>query len=101
MESRRRREGGRGRRAAPTHLRQLPWRTVRNPYAPMEVLTADQLEAIHLTSLRILEELGVELRSPAACDIMRTAGAQVDATGMVRIDRALVERALATAPRSF
>ncbi len=39
MESRRRREGGRGRRAAPTHLRQLPWRAVRNPFAPMEVLT--------------------------------------------------------------
>lgn len=102
MESRRRREGGRGRRAAPTHLRQLPWRAVRNPYAPMEMLTADQLEAIHLTSLRILEELGIELRSPRACAIMRAAGAQVDDTsGMVRIDRALVERALATAPRSF
>ena len=74
MESRRRREGGRGRRAAPTHLRQLPWRAVRNPYAPMEVLTADQLEAIHLTSLRILEELGIELRSPQGCEIMRAAG---------------------------
>jgi trimethylamine---corrinoid protein Co-methyltransferase len=102
MESRRRREGGRGRRAAPTHLRQLPWRAVRNPFAPMEVLTADQLEAIHLTSLRILEDLGIELRSPRACDIMRAAGAQVDdATGTVRVDRGLVERALATAPRSF
>jgi trimethylamine---corrinoid protein Co-methyltransferase len=102
MESRRRREGGRGRRAAPTHLRQLPWRAVRNPYAPMEVLSADQLEAIHLTSLRILEQLGIELRSPRACEIMRAAGAQVDAaSGMVRIDRGLVEQALATAPRSF
>jgi trimethylamine--corrinoid protein Co-methyltransferase len=101
MESRRRREGGRGRRAAPTHLRQLPWRAVRNPYAPMEVLTADQLEAIHLTSLRILEELGVELRSPQACDIMRAAGAQIEDDGMVRVDRGLVEQALATAPRSF
>ena len=68
----------------------------------MEVLTADQLEAIHLTSLRILEELGVELRSPRACDIMRAAGAKVDdASGMVRIDRGLVAQALAAAPRSF
>ncbi len=68
----------------------------------MEVLAADQLEAIHLTSLRILEELGVELRSPRACDIMRAAGAKVDdASGMVRIDRGLVAQALATAPRSF
>ncbi len=68
----------------------------------MEVLTADQVEAIHLTSLRILEELGVELMSPRARDIMRAAGAQVDEpSAMVRVDRALVERALATAPPSF
>ena len=102
MEARRRREGGRGRRTASGHLRQLPWRTVRNPFAPLEVLTADQVEAIHLTSLRILEELGIELMSARARDIMRRAGAQVDeATGMVRIDRGLVERALTTAPSSF
>ena len=68
----------------------------------MEVLTADQLEAIHLTSLRILEDLGIELRSPRACEIMRAGGAQVDeSSGMVRIDRGLVDQALATAPKSF
>jgi trimethylamine--corrinoid protein Co-methyltransferase len=102
VEARRRREGGRGRRTASGRLRQLPWRAVTNPFAPMEVLTADQVEAIHLTSLRILEELGVELMSPRARQIMRTAGAQVDeASAMVRVDRGLVERALATAPSSF
>ncbi|HXR91099.1 MAG TPA: trimethylamine methyltransferase family protein [Steroidobacteraceae bacterium] len=102
MEARRRREGGRGRRSVSGHLRQLPWRAVRNPFAPLEVLTADQVEAIHLTSLRILEELGIELMSPRAREIMRAAGAQVDAAGgMIRIDRGLVERALGTAPSSF
>jgi trimethylamine---corrinoid protein Co-methyltransferase len=102
MEARRRREGGRGRRTASGRLRQLPWQAVRNPFAPLEVLAADQVEAIHLTSLRILEELGIELMSARARDIMRAAGAQVDdASGMVRIDRGLVERALTTAPSSF
>jgi trimethylamine--corrinoid protein Co-methyltransferase len=68
----------------------------------MEVLSADQLEAIHLTSLRILEEFGIELMSPGARDRLRTAGAQVDdATGTVRLDRGLVEASLATAPSSF
>jgi trimethylamine---corrinoid protein Co-methyltransferase len=68
----------------------------------MEVLSADQLEAIHLTSLRILEELGIELMSPRVCDTLRAAGAQVDdATGTVRLDRALVAASLATAPSSF
>jgi trimethylamine--corrinoid protein Co-methyltransferase len=68
----------------------------------MELLTPDQLDAIHDTSLRILEELGIELMSARARDLFRNAGALVDdASGNVRIDRALVARALATAPSSF
>jgi trimethylamine--corrinoid protein Co-methyltransferase len=83
-------------------LTQLPWTTVSNPYAPMEVLSGDQVEAIHLTSLRILEEIGIELMSPAARATMRAVGAQVnEASGTVRLDRAIVERALATVPASF
>jgi trimethylamine--corrinoid protein Co-methyltransferase len=102
VQPHRRREGGRGRRTGSSHLRQLPWREVRNPYAPLEVLTADQVEAIHATSLRILEELGVELMSPRGRALLRAAGAQVDeASGVVRIDRALVEQALDLAPSSF
>jgi trimethylamine--corrinoid protein Co-methyltransferase len=68
----------------------------------MEVLSADQLEAIHLTSLRILEEIGIELMSPGARSALRAIGAQVDeGSGTVCLDRALVERALATTPASF
>jgi trimethylamine--corrinoid protein Co-methyltransferase len=68
----------------------------------MEVLTADQIEAIHHTSLRILEELGMEVMSPRARDLLAAAGAQVDpATGTVRLDRGLVEKALLSAPKSF
>ncbi len=102
MDPTRRREGGRGRRSSGGPLPQLPWRAVVNPYAPMELLSADQLEAIHLTSLRILEELGIELMSPRARAVLRTAGADVDdATGIVRLDRGLVAHALARAPSSF
>ena len=32
-------------------LKQLSWRQVRNPYNPIEVLSADQIEAIHDASL--------------------------------------------------
>ena len=66
MDPNRRRQGGRGRRLDGNRVPQLPWTEVTNPYAPMEVLSADQLEAIHLTSLRILEELGMEVMSPRA-----------------------------------
>ncbi len=85
-----------------SHIRQLPWRSVINPYAPMEVLSEEQLEAIHLTSLRILEELGIELMSRRAREILRAAGAEVDeSTATVRLDRGLVARALSSAPASF
>ncbi len=98
MDSRRRREGGRPRRTAGT-LPQLPWQSVVNPFAPMAVLSADQLEAIHQTSLRILEELGIELMSARGRALLHAAGAEVDeATGTVRLDRGLVAAALATAP---
>ena len=58
MDPSRRRQGGRGRRVEGSRVPQLPWTEVDNPYPPMEVLSADQIEAIHLTSLRILEESG-------------------------------------------
>jgi trimethylamine--corrinoid protein Co-methyltransferase len=101
-ESRRRREGGRGRRSVNAALPQLPWRDVQNPYAPLELLSRDQLESIHVTSMRILRELGIELMSARARAVLRTYGAEVDeATGTVRMDEELVERALRTAPSSF
>ena len=97
-----RRATARGRRSAPARLPQSPWQTVTNPYAPLELLGPEQIEAIHRTSLRILEELGVELRSAPARQIMRAAGAQVDeASEIVRLERGLVEQALATTPRTF
>ncbi len=102
MEPHRRREGARSRRTADGRLPQSPWQTVTNPFAPWEVLAPEQLEAIHLTSLRVLEELGIELRSARARAVMRAAGAEVDEENeTVRIDRGLVQQALSTVPASF
>jgi trimethylamine---corrinoid protein Co-methyltransferase len=68
----------------------------------MEVLSADQLEAVHLTSLRILEDLGMEVMSPRALAVLDAAGAQVDpSSNNVRLDRGLVEKALLSAPAAF
>jgi trimethylamine--corrinoid protein Co-methyltransferase len=102
MDANRRRQGGRGRRLEGTRVPQLPWTEVSNPYLPMEVLSADQVEAIHLTSLRILEELGIEVLSARARAVLEKAGAEVDAASRtVRVDRGLVAHALASAPSSF
>ncbi len=102
MNVHRHRQGGRGRRLGGSGIPQLPWQEVHNPYAPMEVLSSDQVEAIHETSIRILEELGVEVLSPRALAIFKDAHADVDvATSTVRLDRGLVAKALATAPAAF
>ena len=102
MDTNRRRQGGRGRRLEGSRVPQLPWTEVRNPYAPMEVLSAEQLEAIHLTSLRILEDLGMEVMSPRALAVLEAGGAEVDsAARTVRVDRGLVAKALQRAPAAF
>ena len=75
---------------------------LRNHMKPLEILSQDQLMAIHEASLKLLEETGVEFMGPAARQKFRQAGASVDdASGLVKIPRALVDRALATAPPSF
>jgi len=86
---------------APT-VTQVPWQRLRNPYAPTEVISADEVEAIHNTSMRVLEELGIEFLSDTALERLKAAGADVDfSTKLVRFDRALVEELVAKAPSEF
>ncbi len=83
-------------------LTQLPWRSLRNPYAPIEVLSAEQIEAIHDTSMQILEEIGMDFLHPEAREILGRAGAEVEAgSERVRFDRGLIEEAVGHAPAEF
>ena len=64
---------------------------MRNPYPPMQMLSADQVEAIHEASMHILENFGIEVMSARALSLFEQAGATVDdATQTVRLDRGLV-----------
>ncbi len=103
MSERRRRgggrSGGRGAMKGDGVIPQLPRRDVRSPWAPMALLSDDQIEAIHEASMHILENLGIEMMSATACDLFQSAGAFVDRDTMtVRIDRGMVEQALETTP---
>jgi trimethylamine--corrinoid protein Co-methyltransferase len=90
----------RQRRSSP--LADKPFRLLRNPFAPVEVLSPEQLERIHQTSLHILEEIGLEFLDDEALDLWQMAGAQVDrTTGQVRMDRDLVMEVVAKAPAHF
>ena len=92
----------RHRRRTGSGIPQLPFRTLINPFTPLEVLSADHVEEIHRTSLRILSEVGVEVLGDRAIDRLAAAGANVDRSNRrVRLDPGLVEDLITTAPPEF
>jgi trimethylamine---corrinoid protein Co-methyltransferase len=96
----RRRDRGRAQRSTGPSLAPLPRLT--NRWAPLEILTTEQVERIVLAAFRVLEEAGLEIRSAAAREVYRRAGALVDeASQMVRLGRDIVEAQLARAPERF
>jgi len=96
------REARRGRREkAGSTISQLPWQSVRNPYAPMELLSPDQMQDLHDTSISILKDLGIKVMGANVRALFARAGARIDDGDIVRIDESLVTEALKTAPRQF
>lgn len=67
-----------------------------------KVLSEDELQQIHEKSLQILSETGVLFHSKKARDLLKENGAIVDEeTGIVKISEALVQKALASAPKKI
>jgi trimethylamine--corrinoid protein Co-methyltransferase len=83
-------------------IRQLPWRTIVNPYAPIEILDTGQIETIVQASYKVLETQGMRFLDTNSRKLLREAGADVDETSMmVRFDNGLITEKLASAPVSF
>jgi trimethylamine--corrinoid protein Co-methyltransferase len=100
----RQRRGGRnrggGERSTLPPLR--PWKQPTMRLNHTEVLSVDELDAIHEASIEILERIGMEFLCPESRSIMREAGCSVDESTMrVRFPRELVEAAMAMAPAEF
>jgi trimethylamine--corrinoid protein Co-methyltransferase len=95
-----RRRTGRDTGSAPRGIAQSPPQKARLPFAPLELLSADEIESIHETSLEVLQEIGMEVMLPEARDLLVKAGADVKGE-RVRYPRGLVEQCLATVPSSF
>ncbi|MEM6826135.1 MAG: trimethylamine methyltransferase family protein, partial [Pseudomonadota bacterium] len=86
--------------AAP--VREVNYRDLKNPFPVMNAVSEDELEAVHIAALSVLEDLGVKVLLPEARELFASAGALVDPdTEMVRIGRDIVEGALLSAPKSF
>ena len=88
--------------SAPAPQRSRGYRRLVNPYDRPRIYSDDQVAAIHDAALTVLETKGMKVLSAIGRQRYRDAGATVDeATGVVRLDRGLVAKALATAPGEF
>ena len=105
MEGRQRvREGGRRRRSASAtpNRRSHRYRSLTSPFAPLELLSADEVAHLHAAALEILRQHGIRVLLPEARAILRAAGALVDdESELVRFEAELVEQAVASAPTTF
>jgi trimethylamine---corrinoid protein Co-methyltransferase len=79
---------------------QRPFSQPRLRYAPTEVVSADELEHIHLSSLRVLKEIGMDVLNPEAREIFVAAGGIADGE-RIRIDEDAIMSAMKTAPAQF
>ncbi len=71
----------------------------RIPFAPLKIISDDQVEAIHHASLELLRDVGINFQCKQAVDILRKNGAIIDADGVrVRFDPAMVMEKIALAP---
>jgi trimethylamine--corrinoid protein Co-methyltransferase len=96
------RRSARRQKRAENPLLRLPFQPMRNPFAPLEILRPEQVEQLHLASMRILEDIGLSLMDAETLSILEHAGAKVDhAAQHAWLDRGLVLEALSRAPRSF
>lgn len=87
-----------------------PLQQLRNPYAPIEALSEQDLDLIHDGSMRILEDIGLEVLNERALDLYEADGARVDrdagcapgcGTGRVYLDRDRVMALIAMVPTEF
>ncbi|MWD27272.1 methyltransferase [Aquicoccus sp. SCR17] len=102
--SRRKRRGGghaaRAERRGLSVIEQMPWRLPVNVDRPVEPLDEEGVQAIHLTAMRILEEIGIEFLNAEARGILAEAGCIVEGEN-VRMGRELVMEMVASAPSQW
>jgi trimethylamine--corrinoid protein Co-methyltransferase len=68
----------------------------------MELLSTDEIEAIHQASLVVLKEIGMRVLLPEARQILHQGGVDIDdSSEMARFDAELIETALVSVPSEF
>ncbi len=65
----------------------------------LNIMTNEQVERIHSSTLQVLQRVGVKIFEPEALELLSSSGAKVDGN-LVRIPDWMVHSALQTAPQS-
>jgi trimethylamine---corrinoid protein Co-methyltransferase len=104
IEARRGRRGGA--RANPgagggAIIPQLSRRQIKRKFPPTNILSADEIESIHQSSLQVLEEIGMDFLWPDALDLLRKSGGVKIEGERVRFEAAFIEEYLKYAPEEF
>ena len=96
------RRGGRAARAgdADTQVEQRPFAQPHRRWDPIRGVSDDELEAIHDASLRVLRDVGMDVLSAEARELLARHGAEVDGE-RVRFDPDLVVELVGHAPSTF
>ncbi|SLN52845.1 Trimethylamine methyltransferase (MTTB) [Roseovarius albus] len=79
----------------------LAWRQWRNPYPPIEQFSADEIEAIHEATLKVLRDIGIKVLSDEAREHYVRAGMRAGEEGVIYFDPDLVMELIAKAPSEF
>ena len=83
-------------------VRQPPFRAVKNPLPPVNIVSDDEIEFIHQCSLEILRDIGIKVDDERALRLLKQAGAEVDnISQQVKFDTSLVEEMLTGLPSGF
>ena len=56
----------------PPEKRSLRYRSLENPFPPIEILSADQVAQLHASALTVLEEHGIRVLLPEAREVFRS-----------------------------
>ena len=90
------------RKGAGKNFVQLPFQNLSIPFAPLDIISTDEIESIHGASLDILENIGINFLLKEAREILKLVGADVkDGEKRVRFDRSLIEELIEKAPSKF
>jgi trimethylamine--corrinoid protein Co-methyltransferase len=96
------RKRSRRRSVTPEQLLKPKHEQLFNPYNPIEVLGEDDLDLIHDGSMRILEDIGLEVLNERALGLYEADGAKVDwDLQRVYLDRERLMPRLQTVPSEF